>query len=171
MELAVVTIRNATASDLGDLLSLEEQCFDPVRYTAMSRRQFSHHTASPNAVLRVAEHTGTACGYALGLLRRGQPWLRFYSLAVSPAMQGGDVGRLLFADMEEQARLRGLGVLCEVREDNERLRRRYAEIGYTSYRSVPGYYPDGAACVKFKKSADKINQMSPVAAEEILQRH
>jgi ribosomal protein S18 acetylase RimI-like enzyme len=160
----MVVVRSAAPSDLAALLSVEAQCFDPARYTAMSRRQFRHHIASATTVLRVAEQNGTICGYALGLLRRGHPWLRFYSLAVSPAAQGGNVGRLLFADIEEQARQRGLGVLCEVREDNAKLRQRYGDIGYVSYRRVADYYPDGAACIKFRKSADQIDHMSPVAS-------
>jgi ribosomal protein S18 acetylase RimI-like enzyme len=144
-------IRNAGKRDLGRLIEIEERCFDPRLYSRMSRRQFQLHISSSNAVLRIFDRGGHASGYALGLLHRGWSFLRFYSLAVDPGEQGGEIGRLLFSDMEEQSGLRGLGILCEVRKDNLKLKERYIKLGYEAYREVADYYPDGAACVKFRK--------------------
>jgi ribosomal protein S18 acetylase RimI-like enzyme len=143
-------IRDAIRKDLDRLVDLEQRCFDPNLYSRMSRRQFLFHITSPNTVLTV-HGDDTAAGYALGLLHQGWAFLRFYSLAVDPVEQGGQVGRDLFLDMEEQARGRGLGVQCEVRSDNLKLKERYTKLGYEPYREVLGYYPDGCACVKFQK--------------------
>ncbi len=145
------TTRIARRSDLDRLVAIEDATFDAARYGRMSRRQFAMHLKSPRAVVIVVEKDGDVVGYALGFLHAQRRQLRFYSLAVAPEAQGGEAGRALFAAIEEAARERGLAVQCEVRADNEKLRARYAALGYRQYREVGNYYPDGASCLKFVK--------------------
>jgi len=147
--------RPAAPEDLDALADLETAVFRPPAYEPMSRRQFRHHIHSPRADLLVCHRSGTVCGYALGLTRAGSRYLRFYSLAVSPDAQGGDLGRRLFAAMEAAARARGLGVITEVRADNTRLHQRYLSLGYSEFERKPDYYPDGCAAIRMKKPFTK----------------
>ncbi len=150
-------LRRARKGDFERLMDIERACFVPPRYDAMSPRQLRFHLSSPRSVFLVTTgETGLVTGYALGLLQKGRGAMRFYSLAVAPDVQRGDYGKLLFEGIEAEAARRGLGVQCEVRADNEKLKERYARLGYAPYRSVPDYYPDGAACIKYLKPADAI---------------
>lgn len=146
-------LRRGTERDLERLVAIEAACFDPSRYAPMSRRQFRHHLSSSNAIVIVAEDdAGVAQGYALGLLHARRKAIRFYSLAVAPDAQRGDLGRVLFESIEAEARGLGLAVQCEVRSDNEKLKDRYTRLGYVPYRTVEGYYPDGASCIKYVRT-------------------
>ena len=145
-------LRRGTPADVQRLVEIEDASFDLARYSRVSSRQFRRHLVSPNSILVVAEsEDGKVQGYALCLLHKGRNQLRFYSLAVSPDAQRGDVGRLLFEAVEQEAVQRRLAVQCEVRADNTKLKDRYARLGYTAYRTVADYYPDGMACVKYIK--------------------
>jgi ribosomal protein S18 acetylase RimI-like enzyme len=154
-------IRTAKLSDLDRLVELERECFDPTRYSRMSSRQFRHHLTNPRCVFLVAaDNHEKAVGYALGFLHSRRSALRFYSLAVFPYVQRGEIGRLLFERMEHEAFTRGLGVQCEVRADNEKLKTRYSRLGYAPYKTVENYYPDGEPCIKYIKSKDNIIEVS-----------
>lgn len=149
-----MSVDEAVPGDIDRLLTIEEGAFDPALYTRMTRRQFRHHIGSDNAVVLVArDGGGSAIGYALGFTKRNTGYLRLYSLAVDPAHQGGRVGADLFTASEKAAADRGLrGVQLEIRADNTKLHQRYLKLGYAAYREVPRYYPDGAGCIKLKRS-------------------
>lgn len=152
-------LRSARAGDLERLVEIERDCFDSALYDRMSERQFRGHVASPRAILVVAvDESDRPLGYVLGLLHRGRSTLRLYSIAVSPDSQGGEVGRLLFERIEDEAVARRLGVQLEVRSDNRKLTTRYPKLGYTAYKSVENYYPDGGSCVKFIKKHDDLHR-------------
>ena len=146
-------IEPAVPEDLDRLVAIETAAFDPALYTPMSRRQFRKHIGSERAILLVArDEAGMAVGYALGFASRASRYVRFYSLAVDPATQGGRVGAELFPALEEAARRRGSrGVQCEIRADNDKLLGRYTGLGYVPYRRVADYYPDGETCIKMKR--------------------
>lgn len=145
------SLRRARPDDVDRLVEIERATFAPPAYEPMSRRQFARHVASPRAELVVCERDGAVAGYGLGLARAGSRYLRFYSLAVAPAAQGGAVGRMLFAAIEQAARDRGLGVITEIRADNARLHRRYLGLGYREFERKAGYYPDGCAAIRMKR--------------------
>jgi len=152
-----MSIRRARKQDVAALVALEQQAFDPQRYAPMSRARFRANLASPTCEAFVfVEDAGAAAGqilgYSLGLRRRGGRWLRFYSLAVDRSAKGRGIGEALFRHFEDNARALGLTtVLLEIRADNDFLRERYQRYGYAIYRRVPGYYPDGAACLKMRR--------------------
>ena len=147
-----MTIEEAVPEDLDRLAAIETGAFDPRIYTRMTRRQFRRHIRSGSAIFLVArDNAGMAIGYALGFIKRSNPYLRLYSLAVDPGHQGGRVGAELFPAIEQIARERGMrGMQLEIREDNSKLLDHYSRLGYRSYRTVPDYYPDGASCIKLK---------------------
>ncbi|QDY98912.1 GNAT family N-acetyltransferase [Nitratireductor mangrovi] len=145
-------VRKAEYRDVESLLVIEKLCFNQAYYSRMTPRQFYRHLSSPNALLLVVEDdSGTVQGYALGFLHGKRKALRFYSLAVAPDAQRGEYGKQLFGAIEQRAQEMGLGVQCEVREDNEKLINRYTKLGYRKYKTVRDYYPDGAACIKMVK--------------------
>lgn len=150
-------IRPATPEDAVPLAAIEAAAFDPARYDGMlmNARTFRRHAAGANALL-VAEDLARpghpVCGYALGFVKRGSPYVRFVSLAILPEHGGKGAGRLLFEAIEDFARQhRYRGVRLEIREDNTRLLDRYLGIGYSVFETVPDYYPDGAAAIRMVK--------------------
>lgn len=151
-------IRRATPADVPALVTLERRAFDPRLYTPMSPARFRANVTSSTCeafVFVEDDDAGAVLGYSLGLRRRGSDWLRFYSLAVDAAGKGRGIGEALFRHFEDNARALGLStVLLEIRADNAFLRERYERYGYTTYRRVDGYYPDGCACLKMRRRLD-----------------
>jgi ribosomal protein S18 acetylase RimI-like enzyme len=148
-----LSVTPAVIADLDRLVAIECAAFDPNIYVQMTRRQFAAHLANPRALILVARDPGPdAVGYALCFRRRGSGYLRLYSLAVDPACQGGRVGAELFRAFEEAARRERLGAQLEIRADNRKLLDRYLGLGYSRYRDVADYYPDGSGCIKLKRN-------------------
>lgn len=147
-------IRPGKPEDAPALAEVERIAFDPAHYGGMllDERAFRRHAEGRNALMVADDLTGDGtplCGYALGFVRRGSPYVRFVSLAILPQHGGRGAGRLLFESIEGFARGNGFrGVRLEVREDNTRLRDRYLRLGYKIFETVADYYPDGAAAVR-----------------------
>ncbi len=147
------SIRPAVVADVDALAEIEQIAFDPAHYggTLMSRRSFLHHVREGRNALLVAvdEDDGSVAGYALGMVKQGSPYVRFYSLAIFPRHNGRGAGTLLFEAIEDYARDHGYrGVRLEVREDNDRLIRRYLRLGYRIFATVADYYADGAGATR-----------------------
>jgi ribosomal protein S18 acetylase RimI-like enzyme len=150
-------IRPARRDDADALARVEEAAFDPKTYGGMmlTARSFRRHADGPNALI-VSEDLDAegapVCGYALGFVKRGSPYVRFVSLAILPEHGGKGAGRMLFEGIEAFALDNGLrGVRLEIREDNHRLLERYLRLGYRVFATVPDYYPDGAAAIRMVK--------------------
>ncbi|MCK7614542.1 GNAT family N-acetyltransferase/peptidase C39 family protein [Roseibium sediminicola] len=144
-----ILIRKAEASDLADLVRIENSVFDGDR---ISRRSFRRFLESAGACLLVAEDTDGVVGYVLLLLRQGTALARLYSLAVSPDRQGQGLGARLLDAAEAAAFEHDRIVLrLEVREDNAGARGLYEQGGYKALGRVPGYYEDGSAALRMEK--------------------
>lgn len=149
-------IRPARPGDVPALAEIERIAFDPAHYggALMSARSFLHHVRTGRNILLVAEdqEDKSVAGYALGFVRQGSPYIRFYSLAIFPKHNGRGAGPMLFDAVEDYARSHGFrGVRLEVRADNDRLIRRYLRIGYKVFATVPEYYVDGAAATRMMR--------------------
>ena len=153
-------IRPARPEDVDQLAEIERLAFDPAKYGGllMSKRSFLSHINGGMNPLIVAEDLdaeGALAGYALGFVRRGSPYLRFVSLALSPKHNARGAAGKLFQAIEDHARERGYrGVRLEVREDNHRLIKRYVEAGYRVFATVPDYYSDGAGATRMVRDLD-----------------
>jgi ribosomal protein S18 acetylase RimI-like enzyme len=149
-------IRPARAEDVPRLAEIEETAFDPAIYGGllMDAQAFRRQIETRNFLL-VAEQNvrgGEVAGYALGLVRRNSPYVRFVSLAVLPDHGGRGAAWRLFDGIEQAARDNGYrGVRLEIREDNSRLQARYQRSGYREFARVPDYYSDGAAAIRMVK--------------------
>jgi ribosomal protein S18 acetylase RimI-like enzyme len=147
------TIRTATLDDVPALLELEQKAFDPTYYYLTSRRQFRYLLTKGNADILAAVENDKLYGSGILLYRRNSGFARFYSLSVSPDYQGGSIGKILFQAAEQKALARNcIGMLLEIRSDNTKLLQRYQSLGYSVYREVSHYYPDGCSCLKLKKT-------------------
>lgn len=149
-------IRPARPEDVPALVEIEKAAFDPAHYGGlqMTARSFLRHAKGKNILLVAVQNTPAApiAGYALGLVKKGSPYVRFYSLAVSAEHGGRGAGWRLFEGIENAGRERGYrGVRLEIREDNERLLARYRRQGYEVFGREADYYSDGAGAIRMIK--------------------
>lgn len=145
-------IKLATLADLAALEEIEKRCFSPAFYHLFSRRQFRHFLTKGNAEIYLAVCEGKIAGYILALYKKNSRYLRIYSIALLADFRDQGIGRALFDFIGERALQLGLkGLTLEIRQDNVSHRIRYEKAGYVQTYSVPAYYPDGSACLKFKK--------------------
>lgn len=153
-------IRPARIEDVPRLAEIEEIAFDPKTYGGflMDARAFRRQIGGRNFLL-VAEQNvpgGGVAGYALGLVRKDSPYVRFVSLAVLPEHGGRGAGWRLFDAIENAGRDNGYrGVRLEIRADNDRLLARYHRAGYEEFSRVPDYYSDGAAAIRMVKDFNR----------------
>ncbi|MGD9739651.1 MAG: GNAT family N-acetyltransferase [Bauldia sp.] len=149
-------IRPARPEDVPALVAIENAAFDPAHYGGlqMTARSFLRHARGNNILLVAVQNTPEApvAGYALGFVKTGSPYVRFYSLAVGAEHGGRGAAWRLFEAIEQTARERGYrGVRLEIREDNDRLLARYRRQGYEVFARVPDYYSDGAGAIRMIK--------------------
>jgi len=143
-------IRPARATDVPALTALENTVFDTDRISARSFRRF---IASGTAEILIAEKDGAIAGYFVLLFRRGTAMARLYSIAVSPAMTGRGIGRLLLEAAEEAAfRHERMLLRLEVREDNHSAISLYRKHGYRPIGKYLDYYEDHADALRFEKT-------------------
>lgn len=144
-----LTIRAATADDLGALVAIENAVFTSDR---ISRRSFRDYLASPRAILRVAEIAGRVAGYHLVLFRQGTAAARLYSLAVAPEWQGHGLGAKLLANAEAAAYAADRAVLrLEVEAGNAAALALYRRAGYRVVARLPRYYESGEDGIRLEK--------------------
>ncbi len=144
-----IRIAPARTHDLDALVALEEAAFPGDR---MSRRALARNITSPSLCFLAARDGKALIGHALVAFRAGSSLARLYSLAVLPGLTGQGLGRKLLAAAERQARTRGAERLrLEVRADNKPAIRLYDSAGYALFATVPDYYEDGQAALRYEK--------------------
>jgi len=152
-------VRQARASDIGDLVRLEAAAFASDR---LSRRSLAAFVRSPRADLLVLEAADGPAGYALVLSRAGSQAARLYSLAVDPRLQGHGAGAALLSAAEAAARRRGARRLTlEVRADNAAAICLYEGRGYRFTGERSGYYADGAPARRYARRLAEPAAMPP----------
>ena len=92
--------RFASTDDIDDLVELERVCFTLDR---LNQRNFSWMLSRANAALIVVTSGAILCGYALVLFHRGTSLGRLYSIAVSPAWRGHELGQRLLEEAQAWA--------------------------------------------------------------------
>lgn len=143
--------RPAESRDLDALERLEQGAFEADQ---LDRRALRHAILSPTILALVAEgRRDDLDGYALVQVRRGSRIGRLTSVAVAKAAAGRGLGRTLIAAAEDAAREAGCDRMrLEVRADNERAIQLYERGGYRRIATVPDYYEDGTAALRFEKA-------------------
>jgi [ribosomal protein S18]-alanine N-acetyltransferase len=149
---SAITIRKGTLADLDRLVAIENAAFQGDRLT---RRSLRAHLTKRTVSLLVAEANmdglPRVVGYALIAFRKGSKKARLYSIAGDPQHRIGAGKRLIAACEEEAARRGAESLVLEVRGDNARAIALYAERGYAKFATIPDYYEDGAAALRYEK--------------------
>jgi ribosomal protein S18 acetylase RimI-like enzyme/predicted double-glycine peptidase len=144
-----IIIRPAQLSDLDQLDSLEQRCFN---YDQLTRRNFQWMLTKAKASLLVADYKGKILGYVLVLYHAGTSLARLYSMAVDAESRGLGLGKRLLLAAEDAARERNFAYLrLEVRPDNHNAIRLYEACGYRQFEVIPDYYEDHAAARRYEK--------------------
>ncbi|MDO7710652.1 MAG: GNAT family N-acetyltransferase/peptidase C39 family protein [Pseudomonadota bacterium] len=144
-----VWIRPAVVGDVGQLVELENNCFDSDQ---LSRRSFKWMITKGRALLLVAESEQHIVGYVLLLYHRGTSLGRVYSLAVSAEQRKLGLARQLMEIAEREALEDGRSFLrLEVRPDNAGAIRLYEKLGYEFFDVVSDYYEDHADALRMMK--------------------
>lgn len=149
---AHIAIRAALPRDAPELAQIERRCFDPAIFGhLLTETEFTRLSTRSRSAVIVAEVNGKLAGYAAVIFLRPKRLTWFFSLAVDREYQGIGAAACLFRGAEEQAVANGCPcMILEIRQ-NKALFRRYTRYGYTVFREMPGYYPDGGAAIRMCK--------------------
>ncbi|MGN6409388.1 MAG: ribosomal protein S18-alanine N-acetyltransferase [Curtobacterium sp.] len=139
-------LRRAHPQDLDDIMWLEHASFPT---DAWSASQMSGELYSPHGYYVVVETIGggapTVVGYAGLSSLAGNPVADVQTIAVAAEHRGQGIGKVLFAELLDEARRRGVReVFLEVRADNPAAQSMYTAFGFEHIATRPRYYqPDG----------------------------
>jgi len=144
-----VVIRPVLLTDLNQLVTLEESCFDTDQ---LSRRSFKHWITTEHRALLVADMEGTIVGYNLIIYHPGTRLARVYSLAVAPQHRGEGIAKLLMSAGEQAASDAGrLYLRLEVSVDNTSAIKLYEWLGYKKFGIYRDYYQDHKDALRYQK--------------------
>jgi ribosomal protein S18 acetylase RimI-like enzyme len=147
----VIVCLPATVADLPRLTALENAAFVTDRIRCRQFRYLLSKTLIVKAVDGEPD-SEVLVGCLVLLFRRDSHHARIYSLAVSPVARRRGVARRLLAYAETESRRRGLiGIVLEVRPDNEAAIALYQAAGFRQIGHRLNYYEDGAAAVRLSK--------------------
>jgi len=146
-------VRRAAASDLDELVALEQRSFSSDR---LSRAQYRRHRDSNSAlVLGASANHHLFLGGAVLFSRKRNTVARLYSLATAPEARGQGVGAALLAAVADAAQRRGSRALkLEVRTDNAAAIRLYERHGFRRIGRYARYYEDGADAWRYEQTLD-----------------
>ncbi|MBS9335317.1 ribosomal protein S18-alanine N-acetyltransferase [Fructobacillus sp. M1-13] len=77
--------------------------------------------------------------------------VEIFDLAVLPSAQGQGLGKAMIKALLCQNA--GCQIFLEVREDNQRARQLYQQVGFKAYRRRINYYQDGQTAILMEKKA------------------
>jgi glutathione synthase/RimK-type ligase-like ATP-grasp enzyme/ribosomal protein S18 acetylase RimI-like enzyme len=147
-----VQLRTASASDLDEILAIEQACFDITRRS--SRRSMVNSLNSPMQQIWVASIKPEETEHGLAgvmILHHHVHTLRIYSLAVSAEFRGLGVGSKLLKHAHQLAVERRYDQLSlEADQADTRLVQWYETHGYQITDTLADYYSPGQHAVRMK---------------------
>jgi ribosomal protein S18 acetylase RimI-like enzyme len=144
-----IELRDVRASDLDDLLRLEQLAFPTDR---LSRRSFRHWISSENRAFIIAAADGTLAGYILVIYHAGTRLARLYSIATAPRFRGRGIAKELIGAGERAASDSGRFIMrLEVARDNLAAISLYQSLGYQTFGSYEDYYDDHGDATRMQK--------------------
>ncbi len=142
-------IRDATVSDIEQLVSIENSCFETDR---MSRRSFRHMLTRAHADILVDVREQQIVGYVLLLYHRGTSLARLYSIAVLPSARGAGVAQGLVEASEERVLAHEcVSLRLEIRVDNTASIKLFSNLGYRRFGHYSKYYEDDTDAFRYEK--------------------
>jgi len=144
-----MTLRPATASDLGAIMDLERASFPA---DAWSEAMMAGELASPHGGYLVDVEGGRLVGYGGVRVVRGGSDADIQTIAIAATARGRGRGRALLTALLDAARERGArDVFLDVRADNPVATALYASEGFVEIGRRPRYYqPDDVDAVVMK---------------------
>ncbi len=165
---AVLSSRNASLSDAGTLVALEQKCFSADR---ISLRSFKRFITEKRSDLLLVERAGQVVGYFLLIYRRGTSLARLYSLAVDPDCRKQGIAEFLMQNAEQTAVTRRCVLLrLEVRYDNAAAIRLYQKLNYQEFAVKHDFYEDHSDAICMQKQiiqfdTDSVSRQVPYIAQ------
>lgn len=130
-------VRPSRPDDVGDVLAIEERCFQQPNAALLMR------LCGVTDTLLVCERAGAVAGYVLAAPTSATAG-RVISLAVAPAYRERGVGSALMAETLDLLAGKGIDeVELETRVSNDAAMALYEKFGFTVVGRKPGYYDDG----------------------------
>jgi ribosomal-protein-alanine acetyltransferase len=172
-------LRRAHPQDLDDIMWLENVSFPT---DAWSASQMSGELYSPHGYYVVIETVDDASaplvvGYAGLSSLAGNPVADVQTIAVAADQRGKGLGRLLFTELLDEARRRGVReVFLEVRADNPVAQAMYTAFGFEHIATRPRYYqPDGVDAWVMRAElsapdAERSSGVGPIGQEALGER-
>ncbi|MFV0373511.1 ribosomal protein S18-alanine N-acetyltransferase [Microbacterium sp.] len=141
-----MTLRAATATDLGPIMTLERSSFPA---DAWSEAMMAAELASPHGRYLVDIEGGAVVGYGGVRVVAGSADSDIQTIALAADVRGHGRGRALLRELLRTARERGAReTFLEVRADNPVARALYASEGFVEVGHRPRYYqPDDVDAV------------------------
>lgn len=145
----MMSIRRARPGDLQSILRIEKRSF---ARDAWDRELFLDYLAqSGNSVFLAATIDCAVVGYVVAFHRETSAEVD--SIAVAPAKRGRGVAGALLKRVIALLRQRGFRtVSLNVRLENKAAIRLYRKLGFQRVRRVNGYYEDGAAAWRMRRT-------------------
>jgi ribosomal-protein-alanine N-acetyltransferase len=143
-----LTIRKADLSDLKNLITLENKCFETDRIPV---RNFRYLLKSHSSTILLIENTDSLLGAAILLERSTTQKVRIYSFAIDHEHRNkGLAHRLHDACVNFAVQQHCSALTLEVRIDNAPALAFYHKQGYQLIKELSAYYADGmsAACME-----------------------
>jgi len=145
-----VIVRLASEDDLPGLMSIEEECFGPERFSQETVLAF---LVRDDAFVVVAEEHGRFIGSAMCLISQSEREGRITSLAVLESMRRRGIGSTLLRECEKVFEGAGLTTFTlEVETVNEPAISMYLVHGYEIAGIVQDYYGQGRPAYYMTKS-------------------
>ncbi len=139
--MSIFDIRRATARDLDQMVSIENDCFDSDR---LSRRQMRYLLCKAKASIWVAEDGGAPVAYGICLTPKLPRPARLYSLAVLGAYRGAGIAAQMMREMKSSLIKGGYRFWrLEVDEHNDKAINLYRQMGFEQIGTLPEYYQSG----------------------------
>ncbi len=143
-----VEVRQASASDMGALLAIEQQCFNVYYYDyyMLDRRDFEFYLQDADSLFLVAVQEAQVVADVLGPVDtwRNPPSAHIDSIAVLPEHQHQGIGARLLQSFLKEVRRRGCTrVTLEVSTANAAGLTFFAAHGFRQKHRLPDYYGKG----------------------------
>ena len=130
-------VRPSRPHDVGDVLAIEERCFQQPNAALLMR------LCGVTDTLLVCERAGSVAGYVLAAPTAATA-ARVISLGVAPGHRECGVGSALMGETLDRLAAKGIAeVELEARVSNDAARALYEKFGFAVVGRKPGYYDDG----------------------------
>lgn len=144
----MITIKQASASDIPALRKIENNCFTS---DIINARQMRYLLTRAKTITWIAYIDRQPAAYCMCLTPTRPRPARLYSLAVAPEHRGNGLARRLMETMLKKLKqLNYSRCRLEVETTNTIAYNIYKSLGFYAIASLPGYYENGATATRME---------------------